>query len=181
VCNAVETLLVHKNIANDFLQKNKEKFDGKVELRGDENVLKILPDIKIADDSDWSTESLDYILSIKIVNDLDEAIKHINRFGSGHTDSIVSENLENVKKFMLTVDSACVFSNCSTRFSDGNRFGFGAEVGVSTGKIHSRGPVGLDGLLIYKYKLIGNGHIVSDFAGKKAQFTHTALNKNCPL
>jgi len=181
VCNAVETLLIHENIANDFLPKIFMKFENKVELRGDENVMKILPNIKKADEADWSSEYLDYVLSIKIVKNLDEAIEHINKFGSGHTDSIVSENTENIKKFMLLVDSACVFSNCSTRFSDGHRFGFGAEVGVSTGKIHSRGPVGLDGLLIYKYKLLGNGHIVADFADKKAKFTHVPLNKNCPL
>ncbi|MDR0303598.1 MAG: glutamate-5-semialdehyde dehydrogenase [Chitinispirillales bacterium] len=181
VCNAVETLLVHENIANDFLPKILKEFAGKVELRGDENVMKILPSIKKANNNDWTSEYLDYILSIKIVKNLGEAIEHINKFGSGHTDSIVSENLENIKKFMLLVDSACVFGNCSTRFSDGYKFGFGAEVGVSTGKIHSRGPVGLDGLLIYKYKLLGNGHTVFDFANKKTEFTHIQLNKNCPL
>lgn len=180
VCNAVETLLVHKDIAKNFLPRIYKEFENKVELRGDENVCEMLPDIKKAVNDDWATEYLDYILSIKIVGNLDEAITHINKFGSRHTDGIVSENPENIHKFMQLVDSACVFSNCSTRFSDGYRFGFGAEVGVSTGKIHSRGPVGLEGLLIYKYKLFGSGHTVSDFADKKSKFTHVALNKNCP-
>jgi glutamate-5-semialdehyde dehydrogenase len=177
VCNAVETLLAHKNIAKDFLPKLAEKLKEKnVELRGDENVLKILPNIKLATQEDWATEYLDYILSIKIVDDLDEAIAHINKYGSGHTDSIASENKDSVHKFMQLVDSACVHHNCSTRFSDGFRYGFGAEVGVSTGKIHSRGPVGLDGLLIYKYKLFGNGDIVADFAEHKRKFTHKKLD-----
>jgi len=192
VCNAVETLLVHKNIAKNFLPKAAEMLEEKnVELICDENVLKILPNIKLATNEDWETEYLDYTLSIKIVDSLGEAIAHINKYGSGHTDSIVSENKENVHKFMQLIDSACVFHNCSTRFSDGYRFGFGAEVGVSTGKIHSRGPVGLDGLLIYKYKLFGSGDIVADFASGSRKFTHEELRdktrepqypyKNAPL
>lgn len=192
VCNAVETLLVNKNIAKEFLPEIAEKLSQKnVEIRGDESARKILPDIKLATEDDWKTEYLDYILSIKIVENLDETISHINKYGSGHTDSIVSENSDNVHKFMQLVDSACVFHNCSTRFSDGYRFGFGAEVGVSTGKIHSRGPVGLDGLLIYKYKLFGHGDIVADFADGERKFTHKELRdtsrkaqypyKNSPL
>jgi glutamate-5-semialdehyde dehydrogenase len=173
VCNALETLLVHEKIADKFLPKVCEKLREKgVELRGDEDTRKIISDMKEATEKDWESEYLDYILSIKIVKNLDEAIFHINKYGSGHTDSIVSENEKNVKKFMNLVDSACVFHNCSTRFSDGFRFGFGAEVGVSTGKIHSRGPVGLDGLLIYKYKLFGSGDIVADFEENKRKFTH---------
>ena len=173
VCNALETLLVHEKAAERFLPKACEKLREKgVELRGDEKAREIVSDMKDAVEKDWESEYLDYILSIKIVENLDEAIEHINKYGSGHTDGIVSENAENVKKFMDLVDSSCVFHNCSTRFSDGYRFGFGAEVGVSTGKIHSRGPVGLDGLLIYKYKLFGNGDIVADFEEHKRKFTH---------
>ena len=173
VCNAVETLLVHKKIAEEFLPKAAEKLKEKnVELIGCEKTLKILSDIKPATQTDWATEYLDYTLSIKIVDSIDDAIAHINKYGSGHTDCIVSENKIRVREFMQLVDSACVFHNCSTRFSDGYRFGFGAEVGVSTGKIHSRGPVGLDGLLIYKYKLFGNGDIVADFAEGKRKYTH---------
>jgi glutamate-5-semialdehyde dehydrogenase len=177
VCNAVETLLLHKDIAENFLPEFYKKLENKVELRGDEETLKILPEIKKANDEDWKTEYLDYVLAVKIVQNLDEAIEHINRYGSGHTDSIVAENAQNVEKFMDLIDSACVFHNCSTRFSDGYRFGFGAEVGVSTGKIHSRGPVGLEGLLIYKYKLFGNGDIVADFAEQKRKYTHRKIER----
>jgi len=172
VCNALETLLIHAQIAEKILPELCKKLKEKgVELRGDEKTLKIC-DIKPATADDWASEYLDYVLSIKIVENLREAIEHINKYGSGHTDVIVGENKENVKTFMDLVDSACVFHNCSSRFSDGFRFGFGAEVGVSTGKIHSRGPVGLDGLLIYKYKMFGNGDIVADFAEHKREFTH---------
>ena len=164
VCNATETLLVHSEVANRFLPKFKEVIqESNVQLRGCENTRKII-DVTVASERDWKTEYLDYILSIKVVNSLEEAIEHINTYGSGHTDSIITENKEIAQKFMDLVDSANVFWNCSTRFSDGFRFGFGAEVGISTNKIHARGPVGLDGLTIYKYKLIGNGHIVSDYA-----------------
>lgn len=173
VCNALETLLVHKNIAESFLPKICEKLKEKgVEIRGDEKTRAIIDFAKAASDEDWTSEYLDYILSVKIVENIDEAIEHINKYGSGHTDVIVGENLKNTEKFMDLVDSACVHHNCSTRFSDGFRYGFGAEVGVSTGKIHSRGPVGLDGLLIYKYKLFGSGDTVADFAENKRKFTH---------
>lgn len=124
---------------------------------------------------DWKTEHLDYILSVKVVDSLDEAINHINTFGSGHTDTIITSDQSAAERFMDMVDSANVFWNCSTRFSDGFRYGFGAEVGISTNKIHARGPVGLEGLLIYKYKLKGDGHIVSDYAGRKREFTHRPL------
>ena len=180
VCNAAETLLVDEKIAETFLPKIKKALEEKgVELRGCEKTRKII-EAKSATQQDWSTEYLDYVISIKIVKDTDEAIKHINRYGSGHTDTIVTNNKQIAAKFMDMVDSADVFSNCSTRFSDGFRYGLGAEVGISTNKIHARGPVGLEGLLIYKWKLIGNGQIVGDYAGGK-KFTHRKINGNCPL
>jgi len=133
-------------------------------------------DAEPATEKDWSTEYLDYILSIKVVDGLDEAIKHINKYGSKHTDAIVTSNKDKAEKFMSLVDSADVFWNCSTRFSDGFRYGLGAEVGISTNKIHARGPVGLEGLMIYKYKLIGSGQIVSDYSGPTGKkFTHKKL------
>lgn len=172
VCNAIETLLVDENIASDFLPKVKKVLEEQnVELRGCDKTLSII-DINKATDEDWDTEYNDYILSIKIVSGLDEAIDHINRHGSGHTDCIVTTEDKNWDKFLLNVDSASVFLNASTRFADGNRYGFGAEVGISTNKIHSRGPVGLEGLTIYKYKLIGNGDIVNDYATGKKSYTH---------
>lgn len=172
VCNALETLLVHENIANEFLPALKKAFDEKgVTIRGCEKTQAII-DCEAADDEDWKTEYLDYILSIKIVSDVEEAIAHINTYGSGHTDTIITENPVNTKIFMNLVDSANVFHNASTRFSDGFRYGFGAEVGVSTSKIHARGPVGLEGLLIYKYQLEGKGQIVADYASGKKSFKH---------
>lgn len=182
VCNALETLLVHKDIANKFLPTLKRELDKqKVEIRGCEKTQKII-DCNPATEEDWETEYLDYILSIRIVDSLDEAIEHINTYGSGHTDSIITKNKIAAREFMNLVDSADVFLNCSTRFSDGYRFGLGAEVGISTNKIHARGPVGMEGLLIYKWKLIGNGQIVSDYsppAGKN--FTHKLINKKFDL
>lgn len=176
VCNATETLLVHRDIAGDFLPALKKKTDeSHVELRGCERTQAIIP-VTAATEKDWKTEYLDYILSIKIVDSLDEAIEHINTYGSGHTDSIITHNRANAERFMDMVDSANVFWNCSTRFSDGYRYGFGAEVGNSTNKIHARGPMGLEGLMIYKYKLIGNGHIVSDYASGKRTFTHKPID-----
>jgi len=179
VCNAAETLLVHKDIAEDLLPKIKSALEAKgVELRGCNKTLKII-DTKVAAEQDWSTEYLDYILSIKVADSLDEAIKHINTYGSGHTDAIVTSDKTAAAKFMDLVDSADVFCNCSTRFSDGFRFGLGAEVGISTNKIHSRGPVGLEGLLIYKWRLVGKGHIVADYSGRDAKkFTHRKLDKD---
>lgn len=161
VCNATETLLVHSAIASRFLPELKRKLDeSNVELRGCERTQRII-EVKPASEEDWRTEYLDYILSVKIVDSIDEAIEHINTYGSGHTDAIITDNRGHAEKFMDLVDSGNVFWNCSTRFSDGFRYGFGAEVGISTSKIHARGPVGLDGLTIYKYKLIGKGHIVA--------------------
>ena len=138
-----------------------------------------LIDARIASEEDWKTEYLDYKLSIKVVDSLEEAIDHINKYGSGHTDSIVTGNRANAVRFMNLVDSGNVFWNCSTRFSDGFRYGFGAEVGISTSKIHARGPVGLDGLLVYKFKLIGNGHIVEDYAKHVKTFKHNKTGKEC--
>ncbi|MGI6108310.1 MAG: glutamate-5-semialdehyde dehydrogenase [Eubacteriaceae bacterium] len=175
VCNATETLLVHQDIAKAFLPKFREAIAAKnTELRGDEATQSII-DVKAADEADWKTEYLDYILSIKVVPDEQTAIDHINRYGSGHTDAIVTENSDAAKAFTTGVDSACVFVNASTRFSDGYRFGFGAEVGISTSKLHARGPVGLEGLCTYKYILRGNGDIVADYADGKKHFTHKRL------
>jgi glutamate-5-semialdehyde dehydrogenase len=179
VCNAMETLLVHRAIAEDFLPKMTQRYkDAKVELRGDLRTRDILPEIKEATEDDWSTEYLDLILSIKVVDSLQEAIDHINHYGSHHTDGIVTRNGENARRFLNEVDSAVVLHNASTRFSDGYRFGFGAEVGVSTEKIHARGPVGLEGLVIYKYIVEGNGQVVSTYLGKNPRpFTHKRLDK----
>ncbi len=180
VCNAAETFIVHEEIASallPILKENLEKYN--VEIRGCEKTRKIIK-VNPAADKDWSTEYLDYIVSIKLVNNVEEAINHINTYGSGHTDSIVTSNKESAGKFMDLVDSANVFWNCSTRFSDGFRYGLGAEVGVSTNKIHARGPVGLEGLIIYKWKLIGNGNIVADYSSGKKNFTHHRLDKKFP-
>lgn len=175
VCNATETLLVHQDIAKEFLPKLKERLESKqVELVGCDKTRTII-DVGLASKEEWATEYLDYKLAIKIVSNMEEAINHINQYGSGHTDAIISNNKDNVDLFMNLVDSGSVFVNCSTRFSDGYRYGFGAEVGISTNKIHARGPVGLDGLVIYKYKLFGKGHIVSDYANKVKNFKHKKI------
>lgn len=178
VCNAAETLLVHKDIAKQFLPPLKKALDRKgVEIRGCKRTAEVI-DVLAADEQDWKTEYLDLILSVKVVDDVDAAIEHINRYGSAHTDAIVTNNRQTAARFMDLVDSADVFFNCSTRFSDGFRYGLGAEVGISTNKIHARGPVGLEGLLIYKWRLIGNGHIVADYSGPNAKpFTHRTLDK----
>lgn len=170
VCNATETILVHEGVA-DVLMPALEKalVDAGVTIKGDDATRKLI-DVEIATDEDFKTEYLDYIVSIKIVKDMDEAIDHINTYGSHHTDCIITENKESCEKFMMLVDSAGVYNNCSTRFADGFRYGFGAEVGVSTGKLHARGPVGLDGLVTYKYQLFGNGQIVDDYAEGRKEF-----------
>jgi glutamate-5-semialdehyde dehydrogenase len=178
VCNAAETLLVHKDIAQTVLPELKTALEGKgVEIRGCENTLKII-DAVAATDEDWRTEYLDLIVSVKIVNTLDDAVDHINTFGSGHTDVIVTQDRKQGIRFMDYVDSADVFFNCSSRFADGFRYGLGAEVGISTNKIHARGPVGLEGLMIYKWRLMGDGHVVADYSGAAAKpFTHRKLDK----
>ncbi len=180
VCNAAETLLVDAAIAQKFLPKVRAALEEKeVAIRGCEKTRAII-DAKPATQDDWRTEYLDLVISVKVVDGLDEAIEHINKYGSHHTDAIVTADEKKAAKFMDLVDSADVFWNCSTRFSDGYRFGLGAEVGISTNKIHARGPVGLEGLLIYKYKLIGTGQIVADYAGPKAKkFTHKKLSGGC--
>ena len=179
VCNAAETFLVHSEIAQKFLPLLKKALDkNKVEIRGCKRTLQFIQ-ANAATQEDWSTEYLDYIVSIKIVDSLEEAIEHINRFGSGHTDAIVTGNTKNAEEFMSLVDSGDVFWNASTRFSDGFRYGLGAEVGISTSKIHARGPVGLEGLLIYKWKLIGKGHVVGTYSGQNAKaFTHKKINRD---
>jgi len=160
VCNAMETLLVHEKIASGFLPRMKSEYDKvKVELRGCDKTLKILKDIKPATEEDWKTEYLDLILSIRIVDSLDEAIEHINTYSSHHSDAIVTENYTNSQQFLIEVDSAACFVNASTRFTDGNEFGLGAEMGISNQKLHVRGPMGLRELTSAKYIVLGNGQI----------------------
>jgi glutamate-5-semialdehyde dehydrogenase len=180
VCNAVDTILVHKDIADGFLSPMFEKLmDGGVEVRADHIASQYSSrSISILSDDDWSNEYLDYIVGFRVVNSLQEAVDHINKYGSHHTDAIITTNKEIAHEFMGKVDSASVFWNASTRFSDGYRFGLGAEVGISTGKIHARGPTGLEGLTIYKYYLKGNGHIVANYSGiSPKHFKHKKLNK----
>ena len=158
VCNAAESLLVHKDIAEKVLPPLKAKLDEKnVELRGDEAARAILPGIKAATEEDYATEYLDYILSVHIVNSLEEAIDHIYRYSTGHSECIITENKAAAEKFLAEVDSAAVYHNASTRFTDGGEFGFGAEIGISTQKLHARGPLGLPQLTSVKYKIYGNG------------------------
>lgn len=175
-CNAIETLLVHQAIAKDFLSQAVGPLQEKsVELRGDTRTLEILP-IQPATEADWSTEYSDLILSIKIVDSLEDAIAHINTYGSRHTEAIVTEDEQAAATFMAQVDAAGVYHNCSTRFADGFRYGFGAEVGISTQKMPPRGPVGLEGLVTYKYQLVGNGHIAATYSGPNAKpFIHQDL------
>ena len=178
VCNAAETILIHNNIAEKVLPGLKQRLDEhQVEIFGCEKTKKII-DVSLATDENWKTEYLDYKISVKIVSDLNEAIDHINTYGSGHTDTIISSSNQAAKKFMNLVDSGNVFWNCSTRFSDGYRYGLGAEVGISTNKIHARGPVGLEGLLIYKWLMKGNGQTVEEYSGNGKSFTHKKLDKN---
>jgi len=174
-CNAIETLLVHKDIAPAFLEKAIPLFNSNdVKLIGDKRSVEL--GIKYeANLEDWKTEYLDLILSIKIVDDLEEAITHIQKYSSKHTDGIITENSNTANKFMNVVDAAGVFHNCSTRFADGFRYGFGAEVGISTQTLPPRGPVGLEGLVTYKYFLKGDGNIVDDFSSGKAIYTHKDL------
>ncbi|MGL4483604.1 MAG: hypothetical protein ACRCUS_01525, partial [Anaerovoracaceae bacterium] len=204
-CNAVETLLVHENIAEFFLpflleiSKNVNKDDRLLLMKiyyysqqkefhdavidapaftvlGDTRARKII-DCPPATEEDFRTEHSDYILNVKVVSSLDEAIIHINEYGSHHTDCILTEDNRAAKEFMTRVDSAGVYHNCSTRFADGYRYGFGAELGISTGKLHARGPVGLEGLLSYKYRLVGKGQIVAEYANGKKSFDFIDINK----
>jgi glutamate-5-semialdehyde dehydrogenase len=176
VCNAMETLLVHKDIAASFLPRMAKKYsEAHVEIRGDERTRELI-NANEAKEEDWSSEYNDLVLSIKVVSSLEEAVEHINRYGSHHTDAIITNDEATATRFMDTVDSASVLWNCSTRFADGFRYGLGAEVGISTNKTHARGPVGLEGLVIYKYRLSGKGHVVADYAGDGAkEFTHRKI------
>jgi len=178
VCNAAETLLVHEAIAPQFLPLMVAKLkEAGVEIRGDAKTRVLLPGetIVAAIEKDWSTEYGDLILSIKVVADLDEAIEHVNSYGSHHTDAIVTEDSDAARRFMNEVDSAGVYQNASTRFADGYRYGFGAEVGISTSKLHARGPMGLEGLTTYKYKLYGHGHTVAEYAKGERKFKHRPI------
>lgn len=168
-CNAAETLLVHRDIAEVLIHALVDATGDKIRYRGDTDTVSLIG-CELATNEDYDTEYLDYILSIKIVDSIDEAIDHINLHGSHHTDCIVTEDADSADKFTSLVDSAGVYINCSTRFADGFRYGFGAEVGISTGKLHARGPVGLEGLVTYKYTLRGTGQIVADYANGNAQF-----------
>ena len=168
-CNAAETLLVHESVASDFLPEIADRYEASgVEMRGDERVRDVV-EMDAATDDDWSTEYGDLEISLKVVDSLVDAVEHINTYGSKHTDSIITEDTDAASVFMQGIDSASVFHNASTRFSDGYRFGLGAEVGISTGKIHARGPVGLGGLTTYQYFLEGDGQIVASYSGDKAR------------
>ncbi|UCB56552.1 MAG: glutamate-5-semialdehyde dehydrogenase [Candidatus Omnitrophota bacterium] len=162
VCNAMETLLVHQALVREFLpiMLNDLQAAG-VEIRADAQVCKMNKAAKRATERDWSTEYLDLILSVKVVRDLKEALEHISRYGSGHSDAIITENRTKAKEFLTKVDSACVYVNASTRFTDGYEFGLGAEMGISTDKLHARGPMGLEELTTYKYEIFGRGQIRS--------------------
>ena len=175
-CNAVETILLHKDIAENFLNDfNKLCQKSDVTLKGCKKTCEILNDIQKANEEDWQTEYSAKIVSVKIINSLEDAVEHINFYGSHHTDCIITENIQNAEIFMNNVDSAGVYHNVSTRFADGFRYGFGAEIGISTNKTHARGPVGLEGLTIYKYKLYGNGQTVKDYANGTKKFTHKKI------
>ncbi|MCW7070834.1 MAG: glutamate-5-semialdehyde dehydrogenase [Methanophagales archaeon] len=199
VCNAAETLLVDSAVASEFLPRMVERFlEAGVEVRGCSRTLgffdgegdgegdgkgdgkeKGKEKLKPASEEDWRTEYNDLIISVRVVDGVDEAVAHINRYGSGHTDAIVTENKETALKFLRFVDSSSVMQNASTRFSDGFRYGKGAEVGISTNKVHARGPVGLEGLVIYKYLLLGKGHAVAPYTGSNAKpFSHKPLSKS---
>lgn len=174
-CNAVETVLVHQKIAAEFLPKMADAFAKVgVIVRGTKEVSEYIP-VDVIDDDAFGIEYGDLIVSVKLVENIQEAVAHINQYGSHHTDCILTTNDEAAAYFIQMVDSAGVYRNCSTRFADGFRYGFGAEVGISTGKIHARGPVGLEGLVTYKYKLIGEGQIVGDYAKGIKQFHHKDL------
>ncbi|MDD5111702.1 MAG: glutamate-5-semialdehyde dehydrogenase [Candidatus Altiarchaeota archaeon] len=172
VCNAIETLLVDEKIAKEFLPMMADAYaQSGVEMRVDAKAYRILSGfvVKKATEKDWRTEYNDLIISIKVVAGVKEAIEHVNAYGSHHTDTIITGNKKTARRFMQEVDSASVMHNCSTRFADGYRYGLGAEVGISTGKYHARGPVGLQGLTTYKYLLEGSGQVVKDYVGPRAR------------
>ncbi|MGV2826535.1 glutamate-5-semialdehyde dehydrogenase [Myxosarcina sp. GI1(2024)] len=175
-CNAIETMLVHRDIASEFLREVATALNQhNVRLKGDEATRQIISCTPVTE-TDWSLEYSDLILSIKIVADLEAAIAHINQYGSKHTEAIVTEDSQAAESFQNCVDAAGVYHNCSTRFADGFRYGFGAEVGISTQKMPPRGPVGLEGLVTYKYKITGNGHVAATYTGVNAKpFTHRDL------
>jgi glutamate-5-semialdehyde dehydrogenase len=177
-CNSAETLLVHKDIAATFLPRVvSELKKAKVEVRGCPRVLGLLPEEKLlpAVEQDWSTEYSDLILSVKVVDSLEHALEHIHKYGSKHTECIVTEDPEAADRFLKEVDAAGVFHNASTRFADGYRYGLGAEVGISNGKLHARGPMGIEGLTSYKYTLRGDGHIVAEYTSGVRHFNHRPL------
>ena len=174
-CNAIETLLVHRSVAAAFLSAAIPAFsEAEVVLRGDAASV-ALGVSESATDDDWRTEYLDLTLAVKVVEDLPEAVDHIRRFGSRHTECIVTEDCTAADRFLSSVDSAGVYHNCSTRFADGFRYGFGAEVGISTQTLPPRGPVGLEGLVTYRYRLRGDGHLATDYASGASSFTHKDL------
>lgn len=178
-CNATETVLVHAEAAGRIIPVLAEELSkNNVTIYGCDRTCRM---ISCEPAAGWHTEYLDKKVSIKIVDSIDEAIEHINVFGSGHTDAIITEDVSSVRSFMSLVDSGNVFWNCSTRFSDGFRYGFGAEVGISTSKLHARGPVGLEGMVTYKYKLFGSGQLVGDFSEGKAAFEHHIDKGSCPF
>jgi glutamate-5-semialdehyde dehydrogenase len=179
VCNAVETILIDQAIAGKILPLLAQSLEAKrVKIRGDEATRQMLGEhsVQLLGDDEWHTEYGDLVVAIRIVDGLDAALEHIEMYGSHHTDAIVTEDESSARRFLDEVDSANVLHNCSTRFSDGFRYGFGSEVGISTNKLHARGPVGLEGLVTYKYRLLGTGQVVRDYAGKDAKaFKHVKL------
>jgi glutamate-5-semialdehyde dehydrogenase len=181
-CNAVETLLVHREVAGAFLPALLDKLRGcgvKVRLDEQSIVEYGMTGVEKATEEDWRTEYSDLVLAVKVVDGIKEAIRHINTYSSHHTDSMITEDLKAFERFFAEVDSAGVYLNASTRFADGFRYGFGAEVGISTGKLHPRGPVGLEGLVTYKYKLMGAGHTVAMYSGDNARrFTHRLIESS---
>ena len=181
VCNAVETLLVHESVADAYLPEIVSRYEeAGVEVRGDEKTQSYV-EVEDATEKDWATEYGDLIISVRVIDSLVDAIDHITTYSSKHTESIITEDSDRAEQFMRNLDSASVFHNASTRFSDGYRFGLGAEVGISTGKIHARGPVGLEGLTTYKYHLEGDGHIVASYAGEDAMpFQHEEFDGTWP-
>jgi glutamate-5-semialdehyde dehydrogenase len=177
-CNAMETLLVHEELAGGFLLQLIKRFQSAgVEVRGCSRTIKLgeRANVILATEDDWATEYSDLIISIKVVDSIAEAIEHIDRYGSGHTEAIVTEDREAAAQFMERVDAAGVYHNVSTRFADGFRYGFGAELGISTSKLHARGPVGIEGLTTYKYKLFGDGQTVASYAAGERSFKHRRL------